>query len=71
MAGWGLDRRNDVKHLTRISQQTPARAGAWHDSICLIASVVVGLLSFMGGSAPGFEYIDDKCFIPQPNVRNH
>ena len=60
-----------MKHVTRISRQRPAGAAAWQDNICFLASVLVGLLGFLGGSAPGLEYIDDKCFIPQPNARNN
>jgi hypothetical protein len=56
-----------LKHIRRISVATPSRADQIQDALCLVIGLVVSLLEFLGGSAPGLNFLNEKCIIPEPN----
>ena len=59
-----------LRHMQRISKGGPVRGNAFHEFICSFAVAVNALLGLMGGSAPFFQYIEEKCDIPRPNPSN-
>lgn len=56
-----------MKHIRRITSEIPQRGNQWQELVCVLAVAINALLSFMGGEAPVFQFIEDKCDIPEPN----
>ncbi len=56
-----------LKHMRQISKEGPVRGNEFHDFVCSFAVAINAILRFMGGSAPIFLYIEEKCDIPRPN----
>lgn len=56
-----------LKHIRRISVTAPSRADQVQDALCIVIGLLVSLLEFLGGSAPGLNFLNEKCIIPEPN----